>query len=224
LFLEGKSIYAVDVIEWVNGYKFGYGQAKLGSQGIRKTDDKIDLQSVLTYKFGAYVNPFASVSLNTQFSEGVKYDALGIATPVSNFFDPAYIIQTVGVGYQPGPEVKTRLGVALRETIAKNYASKYTDDPTTSEVEKLRIEGGLESVTEVGWTVMENIILNAKLEIFAPVQHFDRTSIQSDNTLSARVNKLISMNLNVQLISDPQVQARTQIKQTLALGFSLTLM
>jgi hypothetical protein len=224
LFLEGKSIYAVDVIEWVNGYKFGYGQAKLGSQGIRKTDDKIDLQSVLTYKFGAYVNPFASVSLNTQFSEGVKYDALGIATPVSNFFDPAYIIQTVGVGYQPGPEVKTRLGVALRETIAKNYASKYTDDPTTSELEKLRIEGGLESVTEVGWTVMENIILNAKLEIFAPVQHFDRTSIQSDNTLSARVNKLISMNLNVQLISDPQVQARTQIKQTLALGFSLTLM
>ena len=224
LFLEGKSIYAVDVIEWVNGYKFGYGQAKLGSQGIRKTDDKIDLQSVLTYKFGTYINPFASVSLNTQFSEGVKYDALGIATPVSNFFDPAYIIQTVGVGYQPGPEVKTRLGVALRETIAKNFAGKYTDDPTTTELEKLRIEGGLESVTEIGWTVMENIILNAKLEIFAPVQHFDRTSIQSDNTLSAKVNKLISMNLNIQLISDPQVQARTQIKQTLALGFSLTLM
>jgi len=224
LFLEGKSIYAVDVIEWVNGYKFGYGQAKLGSQGIRKTDDKIDLQSVLTYKFGTYINPFASVSLNTQFSEGVKYDALGIATPVSNFFDPAYIIQTVGVGYQPGPEVKTRLGVALRETIAKNYAGRYTDDPTTTELEKLRIEGGLESVTEIGWTVMENIILNAKLEIFAPVQHFDRTSIQSDNTLSAKVNKLISMNLNIQLISDPQVQARTQIKQTLALGFSLTLM
>ena len=224
LFLEGKSIYAVDVIEWVNGYKFGYGQAKLGSQGIRKTDDKIDLQSVLTYKFGTYINPFASVSLNTQFSEGIKYDALGIATPVSNFFDPAYIIQTIGVGYQPGPEVKTRLGVALRETIAKNFAGKYTDDPTTTELEKLRIEGGLESVTEIGWTVMENIILNAKLEIFAPVQHFDRTSIQSDNTLSAKVNKLISMNLNIQLISDPQVQARTQIKQTLALGFSLTLM
>ena len=106
LFLEGKSTYAVDVIEWVNGYKFGYGQAKLGSQGIRKTDDKIDLESVLTYKFGAFVNPFASVSLNTQFSEGVKYDALGIATPVSNFFDPAYIIQTVGVVYQPGPKLK----------------------------------------------------------------------------------------------------------------------
>lgn len=225
LFMEGKSTYAVDVIEWVNSYKFGYGQAKFGSQKIRKTDDKIDLESVLTYKIGTYVNPFASASLKTQFTEGVMYDASGHATPVSNFFDPAYLMQTVGVGYQPGPEVKTRLGVALRETIAKTFASKYSDDlTTTSEVEKLRIEIGVESVTEVGWTVMENVILNAKLEIFAPVKHFDRTSVRSDNTLSAKVNKFLSMNLNVYLINDPQVQARTQIKQTLALGFSYTLM
>jgi hypothetical protein len=225
LFLEGKSTYAVDVIEWVNSYKFGYGQAKFGSQKIRKTDDKIDLESVLTYKIGTYINPFASASLKTQFAEGVMYDATGHATPVSNFFDPAYLMQTVGFGYQPVPEVKTRLGAALRETIAKTFASKYSDDlTTTSEVEKLRIEIGIESVTEVGWTVMENIVLNAKLEIFAPVKHFDRTSVRSDNTLSAKVNKFFSMNLNVYLLNDPQVQARTQIKQTLALGFSYTLM
>src|SRR5512140_3567937 len=55
LFLEGKSAYAVNAVEWVNSYKFGYGQAKLGSQSIRKTDDKIDLQSVLTYKIGAQI-------------------------------------------------------------------------------------------------------------------------------------------------------------------------
>jgi hypothetical protein len=225
LFLEGKSTYAVEVIEWVNSYKFGYGQAKIGSQSIRKTDDKIDLESILTYKIGKHVNPFASASLKTQFTEGVMYDASGHATPVSNFFDPAYLMQTVGVGYQPGPEVKTRLGAALRETIAKTFAGKYSDDlTTTSEVEKLRVEIGMESVTEVGWTVMENVILNAKLEIFAPLKHFDRTSVRSDNTLSAKVNKFLSMNLNVYLLNDPQVQARTQIKQTLALGFNYILM
>jgi hypothetical protein len=223
LFLEGKSTYAVDVIEWVNSYKFGYGQAKLGSQGIRKTDDKIDLESVLTYKIGTYINPFASASLKTQFAQGVTFDALGHAHPVSNFFDPAYLIQTVGFGYQPVPEVKTRLGAALREIVTKVYIG-YSDDPTTTQIEKLRIEGGVESVTEVGWTLMENIILNAKLEIFAPVRHFDRTNIRSDNTLSAKVNKFLSVNLNFQLINDPQVQARTQIKQTLALGFSYTLL
>jgi hypothetical protein len=224
LFLEGKSTYIHDAMNWVNSYKFGFGQAKLAAQGIRKTDDKIDLESVLTYKIETYINPFASASLKTQFAEGVIYDALGQAKPVSDFFDPAYLTQTVGFGYQPALEVKTRLGAALRETIAKTYAEKYTDDPTTSEVEKVRIEGGLESVTEVGWTIMENIVLNAKLEIFAPVKHFYRMTVRSDNTFSAKVNKYISMNLNVQLLNDPEVQARTQIKQTLALGFSYTLL
>ncbi len=225
LFLEGKSTYAAEVIEWMNSYKFGYGQARLGSQSIRKTDDRIDLESVLTYKIGTFINPFASVSLKTQFAEGVMYDAAGLAVPVSNFFDPAYIMQTVGIGYQSTPEIKTRLGIALRETIANTFAGTYSDDlETTSEVEKSRIEGGVESVTEVGWTMMENVIFNAKLEIFAPIKHLDRMTVRSDNTLSAKVNKYLSMNLNVYLINDPQIQARTQIKQTLALGFSYTLM
>jgi hypothetical protein len=223
LFLEGKSTYAVNAVEWVNSYKFGYGQAKLGSQDIRKTDDKIDLESVITYKIGTCINPFASASLKTQFAEGVTLDAAGRAIPVSNFFDPAYLTQTVGAGYQPVPEVKTRLGAALREVITRVYTG-YADDPATAQVEKTKVEGGLESVTEVGWTVMENIVLNAKVEIFAPMKNFDRMTVRSDNTLSAKVNKYISMNFNIQLINDPEVYARTQIKQTLALGFSYTLL
>jgi hypothetical protein len=107
LFLEGKSAYAKDAIEWVNEYKIGYGQAKLGTQSIRKTDDIIDLGCVIIYKIGTIINPYASVSLKTQFIEGVMYDATGHAVPVLNFFDPAYIIQSAGVGYQPGPDVKT---------------------------------------------------------------------------------------------------------------------
>jgi hypothetical protein len=220
LFLEGKSTYAAGLIEWMNGYKFGYGQAKIGSQGVRKTDDKIDLESVLTYKIGTYINPFASASLKTQFSKGVMYDAAGVATPVSNFFDPAYLTQTVGVGYQPVPEVKTRLGLGLREIIADKYALGYIGDSTKT----VKVDGGIESVTDIGWTVMENVVFNAKLEIFAPLKNLDRMTVRSDNTLSAKVNKYIAMNLNVQLLNDPQVQTRTQIKQTLALGISYTLL
>jgi hypothetical protein len=220
LFLEGKSAYTLDAVDWVNSYKFGFGQANLASQGTRKTDDKIDLESVLTYKVGTYINPFASASMKTQFVEGATYDAQGNKTPVSNFFDPAYLTQTVGLGYQPVPEVKTRLGGALREIIADKFAAAYIGDAT----KKTKVDGGLESVTEVGWTVMENVVLNAKLEIFAPLKQFDRMTVRSDNTLSAKVNKFLSMNLNVQLINEPEVLARTQVKQTLALGFSYTLM
>jgi hypothetical protein len=218
LFLEGKSAYTKDVIEWVNMYKFGYGQAKLGSLGIRKTDDKIVLESVLTYKIGIYVNPFASASLKTQFSEGVMYDALGNATPVSNFFDPAYLMQTAGFGYQPIKEVKTRLGLGLREIVTNKYTTYYTNG------KKVQVDAGLESVTEVGWTLMENVILNSKLEVYAPVKKINETTIINDNTISAKVNKYLSMNINVLMINDPKIQARTQIKQTLALGVNFTIL
>lgn len=66
--------------------------------------------------------------------------------------------------------------------------------------------------------------INAKLELFAPIKNFKKTTIRSDNTLAAKVNKYLSVNLNVQLINDPEVQPRTQVKQTLALGFSYTLL
>jgi hypothetical protein len=183
----------------------------------------IDLGSVIIYKIGTIINPYASVSLKTQFTEGVIYDAAGHAVPVSNFFDPAYIIQSAGVGYQPVPEVKTRLGAALREIVTKTH-TVYSDDPTTTQVEKEKVEGGLESITEVVWTVMENVVLHAKFELFAPVKHFSQTTIRSDNSLSAKINKFLSVNLNIQLINDPPVQARTQVKQALALGFNFTLM
>jgi hypothetical protein len=217
LFLEGKSSYTKDVIDWVNTYKFGYGQAKLGSQGIRKTDDKIDLESVLTYKMGTYINPYASASLKTQFMEGVMFDAAGAATPVSNFFDPAYITQSAGVGYQPIPEVKTRIGIGIREIVTSNYKN-YSDGST------LKVDGGLESVSEIGWTVMENVVFNAKLELFSPLKQLDQILVRSDNTVAAKVNKFLSVNFNVQFLNDPKVQVRTQVKQTLAVGFSYTLL
>lgn len=224
LFLEGKSSYSDNVVQWINSYKFGFGQAKLGTQGIRKTDDKIDLESVLTYKLGTYINPYASASLKTQFVEGKVYSADGVATPVSNFFDPAYITQSAGAGFQPIPQVKTRLGVALREIIANDFSAIYTDDPNTAEIEKVKIDGGFESVTEIGWNVMENVIFNSKLEIFAPIKDLLHATVRCDNTISAKVNKFLSINFNVLLIKDPRITARTQIKQTLAIGFNYTLL
>lgn len=223
-FLEGKSTYATSSLEWGNSYKFAYGQAKIGSQGTRKTDDKIDFESVFVYKLGVYVNPFVSVSLKTQFVEGRKYNASGVGTPVSNFFDPAYLTQAAGVGYQPLPEVRTRLGVAIREIITKNYSALYTDDPTTTKVEKIKIDGGLESVGELGYNIMENVALTSTLNIFWPIKNIKMTVLRSDNTISAKVNKLLSVNFNVLLLNDPQIQKRTQVKQTLAVGFSYQLL
>lgn len=221
--IDGKSVRDVTMLNWSNAYKIGYGQTRLGSKGLRKTEDKIDLESVLTYKIGTYINPYASATFKSQFDDGFKYDdAAGTKVQTSSRFDPAYLTQAVGIGYQPVEQVKTRLGAALREVFSDKYG--YANDPATTTVETSKVEGGLESVTDVSWQFEENILFTSKLEMFAPFNNLDVVIVRSDNMLAAKVSKYISVNLTVQLINDANVLARTQVKQSLAMGLTYTLL
>ncbi len=223
LSLEGKSVNDQEKNNWSNSYKLAFGQARLGGLGLRKTDDKIDLETILTYKLGTYVNPYAAATLKSQFAQGYKYDAAGNKIPVSKFFDPGYLTQSVGAGYQPMPEIKTRLGAALREIFTSEFTG-YADDPTTTTIENTRVDGGLESVTDVEWKMDDNILFTSKLELFAPFKNIDEIVIRNDNTIAAAVSKYIAVNLNLQLINEKQISPRTQIKQTLAIGLRYRLL
>ncbi|MBS4027999.1 MAG: DUF3078 domain-containing protein [Ignavibacteriales bacterium] len=221
LSLEGKSELERAKFNWVNTYKFAYGQTKLGGGDLKKTDDKIDLSSVITMKYGTYINPYFGLTFKSQLDEGVKYDGTGKKTVVSKFFDPAYVTQSAGVGYQPIAQIKTRLGAALRETFSPNYG--YADDAKTiTEIEKSKVEGGMESVTDIEWKIEENILLTSKLELFAPFKTFDEVVFRGDNTLAMKVSKYITTNLNVQFINEKKITPRTQFKETLSLGISYT--
>jgi hypothetical protein len=120
----GKTTYELKDIAWSFSYKLVFGQTKLGNASLRKTEDKIELETVFTYKFGAYINPYAAATFKTQFATGYKYDNLGNATPLSRFFDPAYFTQSLGAGYQLLPQIKMRLGYALREITTIGSKSK----------------------------------------------------------------------------------------------------
>ncbi len=222
LSIDGKSVRDVTATNWSNSYKLAYGQTRLGSKGLRKTDDKIELESVLTYKVGTSINPYGSATFKSQFDDGFKYDDVaGTQAKTSSALDPIYMTQAVGVGYQPIAQLKTRLGAALREVFSDAFA--YADDAaTTPAIETSKIEGGLESVTDVEWKLDDNILFTSKLEMFAPFNSIDVVVVRNDNTLAAKVNQYISVVLNVQLINDKSVTPRTQIKETLALGISYT--
>jgi len=47
--LDGKSSYEPQGFVWSTSYSLAYGNTKLGTQGVRKTDDKIDVASTFTY-------------------------------------------------------------------------------------------------------------------------------------------------------------------------------
>ncbi len=223
LSLLGKSALDEPQENWTTEYKFAFGQTRLGDQGLRKTDDKIDLSTVYTFKLGTYINPYAAATFKSQFAKGYQYDNTGGKTAVSDFFDPAYITQSAGVGYQPFPELKTRLGFALREIVTSKFPM-YADDPATTAIEKTSVRGGLESVTELEWHLDDNLVLSSKLELFDAFKTMDVIIMRNDNTLAAKVNKYVTVILNVQMINEKPISPRTQVKEALAIGLSYTLL
>jgi hypothetical protein len=214
---DGKSVDDLEKTNWITTYKFAFGQTRLGDQGLRKTDDVIDLSTVLTYKVGEYVNPYAAATMKTQFAKGFEYSSTGARNQVSAFFDPAYLTQSVGAGYQPTKEIKTRIGVALREVITSQF-NQYTDDPaTTNEVEKTTVDGGIESVTNVDWQIAENILFTSQFKML------DEVVVRNNSQITAKVNKYVTTILSLQLINEKRVSPRTQVKESIALGLSYTL-
>jgi hypothetical protein len=219
---DGKSIDDESTSNWTNTYKFAFGQTRLGDQGLRKTDDFIDLSTVFTYKLGSFINPYAAATMKTQFAKGYIYNAAGNDSAISKFFDPAFLTQSVGAGYQPIKEVKTRLGLGLREVITNTF-NTYTNDPTTPETEKTTVDGGIESVTNIEWQWEENILFTFQIELFAPLKTLNEVVVRNSNNITAKVNKYVTAILSVQLINEKRITPRTQVKETIALGLSYTI-
>lgn len=204
-----------------NRYKLIFGQTKLEDVGIRKSDDEINLESMLTYKVGIYVNPYAAISAKSQFAPGYQYtDTLDI--PTSAFLDPLYLTQSVGVGYEPAKWFKTRLGAALRETFTSVY-NAYSDDLTTAGVEKSKIEGGLESVTEAQIPIDDNVLFDTRLELFSAFKTIDRVVMNAQAALVLKAGEYFNASLSANAINDWQVSTRTQLKESVAIGVSYTL-
>lgn len=219
----GSALRQGESTRWLNSLKATFGQTRVGDQELRKTDDELYFESLLIYTLGTTINPYGSATLRTQFAAGYTYPANLPKEQISGFFDPAYLTQSAGVAYTPFDNFTTRLGVGVREVITSTYTA-YADDPETIEIEKTRINGGLESVTDFKWPFAENMVFTSRLEMFSPFNALDRVIVRSDNTVAMKVNQYVTVNFNVQLINDVNVQARTQMKEALAVGLSYTLL
>ncbi len=223
--VNGRSVDNQTKTNWATSYKLDFGQAKLNGEDLRKTDDEIHLESILTYKMGVHINPYASASLLTQFAPGYQYsDTAGVApTEVSNFFDPAYITEAAGMGWTISKALQTRLGLALRE-IVTNHFPQYASEPLETEVKKVRIQGGLESESEAEVPIDDNVLFRAKVDLFSPFNTMDRIVVHGEGSIIAKVSKVFSAELSALVIDEPDVSPYLQIKQGLSLGISYAIL
>lgn len=209
---------------WETSGKLTYGSAKLGGQEFQKTIDEIKAESVLTVKLGTHVNPFVATTAETQFAPGYDH-SVEPKMQISSFMDPGYIRESVGISFVPNEVIRTRFGMGLKQTVANNFASLYTDNPETeNRLEQFKNEVGVESVTDVNWKISKNSLFTSKLELFYAFGALDETDVKWDNVLSVKISKYIGINFNFILFYDKDISSRRQIKQSIAFGLTCNLL
>lgn len=210
---------------WTTELAGEFGQTKLGDEGVRKAADRIRLTSLHLWTLGGWVDPFVAIDAQTQFAKGYDY-ATSSDDPISKFMNPFYFRQSAGVSKTLAQGLKTRLGVALDETIVTDveFAPRYTDDPETAdEIEKSRIETGLESVTRYERSFdEERLNVFSELILFSNFEEPDKVDVFWVTKFTAKIVNFIGVVLATEVKYDEDILKRTQLKEVLSIGITHT--
>lgn len=208
--LNGTAIYDTTHWNWANESQIVYGYSKQNGEVSRKTNDLIDFESVVTFKKKQYLNPYLSLNFRTQMAPGYKYKDK-TKSKISDFFDPAFLTNGLGIGYSPTKMFRTRLGLASQTV----FTNKYTD---YADGDKIQIDSGLQWVTHAERKLWESLLIRSRLQLFSSFDNIKGGNITWDTLMQASITKYIVVNLQAFMVYDRRVSLRAQFKEVLSIG------
>ena len=193
--------------------------------------DLIDFETVFRFTLGAFVDPFVSGRLETQF--------LDQSDPTKDrMFNPMTLTETAGIAKVIIKEEKrewdARLGFGLRQHMNRDVLN-----PVTMERENVNTsDGGINFISEFKTPLaQERILFSSKLSLFKALfysesddlkglpneDYWEAVDVNWENIFSASITKYIMVNLYTQLLYDKEIDLGGHFKQTLALGLTYKL-
>lgn len=216
-----------------NTLKLSYGQTHNQDaetnkwQEPSKSTDLIDLESVLKFTLGAWVDPFMAARLESQFvDEGVGIEESAVFNPMK-FTETAGVIKVLLT--ENSRDWSVRLGAGFRQFTDRNDYSTGTKKSETS------VDGGLEFVSDFRSPLFDNAItLSSKLTAFQAFyyskaddfkglpneDYWKSIDINWENIFTANVTKYLMVNLYLQWLYDKEVNLGGRLKETISLGLT----
>ena len=227
---------------WDNKIILAYGLSKNQGDDVRKTDDRIEINSLTGRK--AFGNWSYSLFANfrTQFTDGYNYNAKNLPAgmsyedyPTSGFMKPAYLTFGPGLLWKKHDNLKFNIApVTSKVTLLMDKVYVYDGDTPKSsdEVSVFGIDPGKSSRYELGFyaagyyktQLMENVTMENILALYS--NYLDKPkNIDMDYTmnLAMKINKYISTNFTVQAVYDDDAYRGLQVREVFGLGFNVNL-
>lgn len=228
-FLTSRADYKWEKISWDNALDLQYGLLKNEGEGMRKSIDRVYLDSKYGYGFSSDWNAFVSANFLSQFAKGFEYDVdeMGTDRLISNFLSPAFLTFALGAEYRPTPDFSLRLSpFAPRFTFLLDEDVAVNERYGVPEGDKVRTEW-LAAMVQADYkkTIMENVDLKLNYNAFINYKEltFKKIDHRLNLVLAAKVNKYINVNIMGNIIYDYDQDANIQYSQALGLGILYTL-
>jgi hypothetical protein len=204
---------------------FTYGVAKNKGQGSRKTQDRLFFDNKFATQMSKSWYFFGSVTFESQFDRGYIYNNNGPSKLISRFLAPGYLTESVGFEYKPTGWFSTRIGTGTaRQTfvIDTNLIKNQPNNYGVKRGKKVKNDLAFQVVSQI---VNKNLdkagtmMLNTRYALFIPYEkHIRFITHRVDLTVTARVNRLINVNITGNFIYDKAANNRFQASEGLAMG------
>jgi len=214
--------FSSDGWEFKNSLILSYGRSKSESQGYRTNENEFYLTSVLSKHIGWAVDPFFSNGVQTSITTGYLYPQ-NVPVAVVDFFDPAYVTQSMGFTYNKSKVFDTRLGIALQETFDNKYR-QYTNDTSVTRAKAFKLDTGIESVSNVQFVIAENVKMQSSLRLFTRFESLDVWDVRWETIITGKINSFLNMNFGYLIVYQKDQSLYTQRKEGLNVGFVYTLL
>lgn len=223
---------------WDTKIQTAFGLNKIGgSDFLRKTDDKIEINSVIGKKFNNnFIGKWSYSSFfnfQTQFAKGYNFgkDTNGNInrTEKSRFFSPATSLLGVGLYWKRDQDFWINFAPMTAKLILVNrfFTRDLSESQTYFGIKKngnSRFELGASFRSFFKKEIYENIVLQNSLSLYS--DYLDNPqNIDFDYTLNIamQVNKFLSTNIIVQFVYDDNEIKRLQIREVFGLGLNIDL-
>jgi hypothetical protein len=208
--------YKKDNVNWDTRLISGYGLSHLRENGLRKTDDRFELNSLFGYKTSTYWFFSFITNFRTQYTEGFDYRK-DPKVSVSNFFSPAYLTFGPGMLWKKSDNLNLNIAPATaRYTLVNDFFSG-----------KFGVEEGKNTAFSLGFnlsgyykfSLMENIEMENILTLYTDyLANVGNVDADYQTNIRFKVNSHIKMHMTFHAIFDDDSSSNLQFRQLFGMG------
>ena len=228
--------YDKDGWNWDTKLITAYGINSIGgSKFLKKTDDKLEINSLLGKKFTNNLignwSYSSFINFKTQWTKGYRFrkNSQGEEerTELTRFFSPAYLQVGVGLYWKKNKDFWINMAPFTGRLIIVNryFTNNLEDNKRYFGVKKgknSRFELGASIRSFFKFELLENVFVTNRISLYS--DYLDNpANIDLDYTINTvmKVNKYLTTNLIIQFIYDHNSVKRLQVREVMGIGISL---